>query len=184
MSATTAAARPAASTLPLLTLARGGWRDSVRDTFNDWRSNCRRRVHYLSAFWAGWTHPINKAGNSSLLGGTLGWRAIRWGGFAWLTAASISIPIPAPAALAFTDWALIAGDLIEILVLFEEIRNVEKCIALQAYIDESRLHSRQHACDASFMNAAGQRIFVGALEVDFHQLVVFDQRHFGLMPIG
>jgi hypothetical protein len=113
---------------------------------------------------------------------------VRRGGIAWLTAASIAIPASFPSAIAIafpiSDRSLIAGDLVEIVMLFEKVRNVEKRVALEANIDESRLHSWQHARDAPFMNAAGQRIFVGALEVNFHQLVVFDQRHFGLMPIG
>jgi hypothetical protein len=71
-----------------------------------------------------------------------------------------------------------------LMVLFEKIGNVEKCVALQANIDKRRLHPRQNARDASFMDAACQRIFVGALEVNFHQLIVFDQRHSGLVPVG
>jgi hypothetical protein len=129
----------------------------------------------------------NYSGNHrGLFGRTLGGRPVGRRGVALLTAASIAIPSPVAAPIAFpvADRALIAGDLIEILMLLEEVGNVEKCVALQAYIDESRLHSGKHAGDASFVNAAGERIFVGALEVDFHQLVVFDQSHFGLMPIG
>ena len=79
---------------------------------------------------------------------------------------------------------LVTGDPVEVLVLFEEIRDVEERVALQAHIDKCRLHSGQDARDAPFVDTARQRILVGALEVNFHQLIVFDQRHFGLVPIG
>ena len=74
--------------------------------------------------------------------------------------------------------------LIEVLVFFQEVRYVQKRIALQAQIDEGRLHAGKHARHTSFMNTAGERILIGALEVNFHQLIVFDQRHSGLVPIG
>ena len=98
-------------------------------------------------------------------------------------ASTITPAVTIPVAI-LPHRALVAGDLVEVVVLFKEVRNVEKRVAFQAHIHESRLHSRQHARDAPLMNAARERIFVGALEVNFHQLVVFDQRHLGLMPVG
>ena len=57
-----------------------------------------------------------------------------------LTRAAVAIPaaVSSPISIAIpTDRALIASDLVEIVVFFEEVRNVEKRIALEAYIDES-----------------------------------------------
>ena len=117
----------------------------------------------------------------------MGWRP----GFAWLARTAITVAATIPVTPAVTipvsvlpHGALVAGYLVEVVVLFEEVRNVEKRVAFEAHIDESRLHSGQHARDAPLMNAAGERIFVGALEVNFHQLIVFDESYFGLMPIG
>jgi hypothetical protein len=84
----------------------------------------------------------------------------------------------------FADGALITCYLVKVVMFFEEIGHVEKRVALQTDIHECRLHSGENARDASFMNAAGERIFVGALEINFAQLIVFDQRHFGLVPVG
>jgi hypothetical protein len=84
----------------------------------------------------------------------------------------------------FADGALIACYLVKVFMFFEEIGHVEKRVALQTQIHECRLHSGENAGDSSFMNAAGERIFVGALEINFAQLIVFDQRHFGLVPVG
>ena len=80
--------------------------------------------------------------------------------------------------------ALLAGDGVEVLVLFEKIRDVEERVPLQAEIDKGRLHAGKHARDASFMDASGERILVGPLEINFDELIVLDQRHSGLVPIG
>jgi hypothetical protein len=49
---------------------------------------------------------------------------------------------------------LVARHLVEVLVLFEEIRHVEKSVAFQAEIHECRLHPGQNPGDASFMDTA------------------------------
>jgi hypothetical protein len=59
-------------------------------------------------------------------------------------------------------------------VLIEEIRNVEERIAFQPHVHERGLHSGQNARNAALMDAACQRIFIGALEVNLNQLVVFE----------
>jgi hypothetical protein len=112
-------------------------------------------------------------------------------GLARFTGAAITVASTIPISPAVTvaiailaHGALVAGYLVEVVVLFEEVGNVEKRVAFEAHIDESRLHSRQDARDAPLMNAACERIFVGALEVNFHQLIVFNESYFGLMPVG
>ena len=175
---------PAAPAFALFTLAARSRRGSVRGLFAGGRGSSRRWLRYSSSFGGGGTH----ANNRGFVRGSLGGWPVRRGSVALLTGTAVAIPtsVSAPIAIPFpvTHRALVAGDLVEIVVLFEEVRNVEKRVALESYIDESRLHSGQDARDAPLMNTAGERIFVGALEVDFHQLVVFDQCHFGLMPIG
>jgi hypothetical protein len=79
---------------------------------------------------------------------------------------------------------LIAGDPVEILMLFEKIGDIQERVAFQTQIHERGLHPWKHAGDAALMDAARERIFVGALKINFHQLIVFDQRYFGLMPVG
>jgi hypothetical protein len=69
---------------------------------------------------------------------------------------------------------LIARDVVDVLVVFQEVRHVQERVPLQSQIHERRLHPGQNACDASFMNAPGERVFVGALEVHLAQLVLFE----------
>jgi hypothetical protein len=71
-------------------------------------------------------------------------------------------------AVELEDFLLNAGyDLVVFLVVLEKIRDVEKRVAFQADIDESRLHARQDARNPAFVNAAGQGIFLFALIVNF-----------------
>ncbi len=56
--------------------------------------------------------------------------------------------------------------LVVLFVVFEEVRNVKEGIALQADIDERRLHARQHTRYPAFVNAARQRVFLLALKID------------------
>ncbi len=58
-------------------------------------------------------------------------------------------------------------DLVVLVVVFEEIGNIKEGVAVQADIDKGRLHARQHAGDSSFVDAAGERVFVLALMVNF-----------------
>jgi hypothetical protein len=45
-------------------------------------------------------------------------------------------------------------DVIVLLEIFEEIADVEKCVAIEADIHKGRLHAGQHARDATFVNAS------------------------------
>ena len=67
---------------------------------------------------------------------------------------------------------------------FQEVGDIEERVAFQSNIDKCRLHARKHAGYATFVNGAGQRVFVLALEVNLGQLIVFHQRHFGFMRRG
>jgi len=61
-------------------------------------------------------------------------------------------------------------DLLElflVFLLFEKVGHIEKGIALQADIDKRRLHARQHARDAPFVNGSRERVFVLAFKIDF-----------------
>jgi hypothetical protein len=84
----------------------------------------------------------------------------------------------------FPGRPLVARDLVEVLVFLKEVGDVQERVALQPQVHERRLHSRQNAGDSSFVNTTGERIFIGALEVNFTQQIVFDQGHLGLVPIG
>ena len=72
-----------------------------------------------------------------------------------------------------------------VLVLqVEEVGDVEEGVALEADIHEGRLHAGQNARDAALVDGAGQSVFVFPLEIDFGELVVFDQCHLGFMRRG
>ena len=49
---------------------------------------------------------------------------------------------------------------------FQEVGDIEKCIALQANIDECRLHAWKHAGDPAFVDRSGKGVFVFAFVVD------------------
>jgi hypothetical protein len=75
--------------------------------------------------------------------------------------------------------------MVDVVAMFvEKVGNIEERVAFQAQVDEGRLHAWQHARYAAFMDAPGKRILVGALEVHFHQLIVFEKRYTGFVPIG
>ena len=42
----------------------------------------------------------------------------------------------------------------------------------------------QHPGHSAFVDAARERILVGALKINFYQLIVFEDRHFGFVAIG
>ena len=58
-----------------------------------------------------------------------------------------------------------------------KIRDVQKARFLQPYIDERRLHPGQYARDLALVDVAGQTDLPIALEVEFGELIVFEQRH-------
>jgi hypothetical protein len=51
--------------------------------------------------------------------------------------------------------------------IFEDVTNVEECVAVQADVHKSGLHARKNASDFSFVNAADEGEFFFALDVDF-----------------
>jgi len=66
---------------------------------------------------------------------------------------SISIAVPVPRV----GRTFVAGYAIDVFVFFlEEIRYVQKCIALQADVYERRLHARQHARHAALVDTPGE----------------------------
>ena len=75
-------------------------------------------------------------------------------------------------------------DLLELLLVFlffQEIGYVKESVALQSNVDECRLHSRQDSRYATFVNGTSERVFVLTLKINFVELLVFHDRHFGFM---
>jgi hypothetical protein len=56
---------------------------------------------------------------------------------------------------------------IVVFEVFENIAHIEKRVAIQADIDESRLHARQDSSDFSFVDAADEGELFFALNVNF-----------------
>ena len=78
-------------------------------------------------------------------------------------------------------------DLLKLFLIFlflEEVSNVKESVALQSDIDECRLHSGQHSCDAAFVDRTCERVFVFTLKIDFVKLLVFHHRNFGFVRGG
>jgi hypothetical protein len=70
---------------------------------------------------------------------------------------------------------------IVLLAVLKEIGNVKKRITLQSNVHESGLHSGKDARNTAFVNAAREGIFFFTLVVNFHELVIFQNRHAGFM---
>ena len=56
---------------------------------------------------------------------------------------------------------------IVVLEIFENVANVEEGVAIEPDVNESRLHSGEHAGDAAFVDTANQREFFFALNINF-----------------
>jgi len=54
-----------------------------------------------------------------------------------------------------------------VLEVLKNVADVEKSVAIQADIHESRLHAGEDACDFSFVDAADESEFFFPLDVDF-----------------
>jgi len=58
--------------------------------------------------------------------------------------------------------------MIVVFEVFEHIADVEKGVAIQADVDESRLHAGENASNLAFVDAADERELFFALDVDFN----------------
>ncbi len=76
------------------------------------------------------------------------------------------------------------GHILIVLFQLHKVGNVEEGIALQANVNEGRLHARQHAGYAAFVDGPCQRVFIFAFEVDFGEKIVFHQAHLGFVGRG
>jgi hypothetical protein len=56
---------------------------------------------------------------------------------------------------------------IVILEIFENVADVQKCVAVEADIDEGGLHTGEDASDAAFVDATDQRELFFALDINF-----------------
>jgi len=55
-----------------------------------------------------------------------------------------------------------------ILEIFEYVADVKKSVAIEADVNESRLHTGENAGDAAFVDAAYEREFFFALNVNLN----------------
>jgi hypothetical protein len=62
---------------------------------------------------------------------------------------------------------LVPVSVVVILEIFENVADVQEGIAIQADIDECRLHTGKNASDSAFVDAADQRELFFALDIDF-----------------
>ncbi len=56
---------------------------------------------------------------------------------------------------------------------FEEVGDIEECVALEADVDKCRLHAGQNAGYAAVIDRPRQGVFVFAFVIDFRELIVF-----------
>src|SRR6266436_3214202 len=62
---------------------------------------------------------------------------------------------------------LVRMAVIVVLEIFENVTDIEEGVAVKTDVHEGRLHSGKDASDFSFVDAADQREFFLALDVDF-----------------
>jgi hypothetical protein len=62
---------------------------------------------------------------------------------------------------------LLCVAMIVVFEIFEDVADVQKGIAIQADIHESRLHAGQDASNPAFVDAADECKFLFALDVNF-----------------
>jgi hypothetical protein len=67
------------------------------------------------------------------------------------------------------------------LFQLHEVGNVEEGVALQADVDESRLHAWKHAGYAAFIDGSCEGVLVLALKIDFREQIVFHHAHLGFV---
>jgi hypothetical protein len=77
--------------------------------------------------------------------------------------------------------ALAAIEIRGVALLFHEIGDVEKRVALQADVHKTGLHARQHTRYASVINRARESVLILALVIDLSEFVLFDDRQPRLM---
>ena len=67
----------------------------------------------------------------------------------------------------------------KLFFLIEEIRNVQKGISFQAYVNEGRLHSRKNTHYATLIDVADDPLVLfSTLDVELGHLVVLDDCYF------
>ena len=73
----------------------------------------------------------------------------------------------------------IYDDALEFLFLIKEIRHVKEGVAVESDIDKGRLHTRQHAHYAAFIDVADDSLVLFAsLDVELSDAFVFDDSDF------
>jgi hypothetical protein len=71
--------------------------------------------------------------------------------------------------------------MIVVFEVFEDIADVEKGVAIQADVDESRLHAWENASNLAFVDAADEREHFLPLEVELDKLSFFQNRDSALV---
>jgi hypothetical protein len=61
-----------------------------------------------------------------------------------------------------------------VFLLLHKIGDVEKRIALQAQVNESRLHARKHPGDPALVNGTRESVFVLPLVINLCELIVLE----------
>jgi len=74
-------------------------------------------------------------------------------------------------------------NLVVFFVVFEEIGDVQEGVAIQADVDKSRLHARQHPRHPALVDASRQGIFVLPLVVNLDYLIFLDYRNTRFVPV-
>ena len=91
-------------------------------------------------------------------------------------------PLPLSLHLHFRLSVVVAA--LELVKVADDVGDVEEAVALEADVDEGRLHAGQHLRDPALVDVADDAPIALALDEDLRQLVVLEDGHTGLVAIG
>jgi hypothetical protein len=115
----------------------------------------------------------------------LGFSARMAAAFAESAAFTPAVAAALPLLISLLVAALRLGyDLFVVVVFldpFDEVGDIEEGVAFKPDFNECGLHARKHARDFAFVNGSREGVFILAFEIDFYDLVIFNDRKFGLM---
>ena len=77
-----------------------------------------------------------------------------------------------------------AFEAFELLEGVDDFGDIEKPVALEAEVDEGRLHAGQHFRDPALVDVADDAAMTFTLDEDFGDEIVFEDGHHGLVAIG
>ena len=78
---------------------------------------------------------------------------------------------------------VVAGELVELGERVHDVGDVEEAVALEAEVDEGRLHAGQHLGHPAFVDVADDAAVALALDENLRDQVVLENGHHGFVAV-